>query len=178
MHKHLTQWQVWLEKFCNNQQQVSGESGPCNDFSHKSREFCDNPDKFGFNLNCSSLNLLQCPGNKTQQCIQAEKLCNGVFDCTDRWAGQAYSGNFYIFPKNKLHSQFNVKSKLCSLVTFWKLVKIWFQPPLTDSVMDLQIQNRSKFLIQRVKNSESFFCQLRSDGINIISTIRKNLGFL
>ena len=69
---------------CNNDDQKSGELSKCNDNSHKSREFCDNPKKYGFNLNCTSLNLLQCPGNNTQQCIQAEELCDGVFDCTDR----------------------------------------------------------------------------------------------
>ena len=71
---------------CNNQNQESGSSRDCFKNSHKSREFCDNPDKYGFNLNCSSLNLLQCPGNKTQQCIRTEHLCDGVFHCTDRCA--------------------------------------------------------------------------------------------
>ena len=69
---------------CNNKK--SGQFNGCTNNTHKSREFCDNPNKYVFNLNCSSLNLIQCPGNKSQQCIYSEELCNGIYDCTDRYA--------------------------------------------------------------------------------------------
>lgn len=70
---------------CNNvASSVPGEKDSCKGNLHKSREYCDNPEKFGFSLNCSSRNAVQCPGRKTQQCIYYEDLCNGKFDCNDR----------------------------------------------------------------------------------------------
>jgi len=33
--------------------------------TEKSRKVCENPDKFNFNLNCTSKDLIFCPGNKT-----------------------------------------------------------------------------------------------------------------
>ena len=64
---------------------LPGERDTCKDNFHKSRKLCDNPDKYGFSLNCTKDSCsIQCPGNKTQQCIYYEELCNGKFDCTDR----------------------------------------------------------------------------------------------
>ncbi len=57
----------------------------CENESHRSRLVCDNPDEFDVILNCTKQNLIQCPGNKTQQCIFGEEICNGVIDCIDRY---------------------------------------------------------------------------------------------
>jgi hypothetical protein len=58
----------------------------CENVINKSRLLCDNPDKFDVILNCTKLNLIQCPGNKTQQCIYGEHICNGIIDCIDRYS--------------------------------------------------------------------------------------------
>ncbi len=57
----------------------------CKNGIQKSRLVCDNPDEFDVILNCTKQNLIQCPGNKTQQCIFGEEICNGVIDCLDRY---------------------------------------------------------------------------------------------
>jgi hypothetical protein len=56
----------------------------CENVINKSRLVCDNPDQFEVILNCTKQNLIQCPGNKTQQCIFGEHICNGIIDCVDR----------------------------------------------------------------------------------------------
>ncbi len=58
----------------------------CENVINKSRLLCDNPDKFNVILNCTKLNSIQCPGNKTQQCIFGEHICNGIIDCIDRYS--------------------------------------------------------------------------------------------
>ena len=73
------------DHFCNNiMRSPPSPRDTCFNDAQKSRIFCENPDKFNFNLNCSSNNLIFCPGNKTQQCIYNEDLCNGFYDCNDR----------------------------------------------------------------------------------------------
>jgi hypothetical protein len=56
----------------------------CEDGINQSKLVCDNPDQFDVILNCTKNGLVQCPGNKTQQCIFGEDICNGVIDCMDR----------------------------------------------------------------------------------------------
>jgi hypothetical protein len=56
----------------------------CKNGIHKSRLVCDNPDQFDVIINCMKNGMVQCPGNKTQQCIYGEVICNGVIDCIDR----------------------------------------------------------------------------------------------
>jgi hypothetical protein len=58
----------------------------CENVINKSRLLCDNPDKFDVILNCTKQNRIQCPGNKTQQCIYGEHICNGIIDCIDRYS--------------------------------------------------------------------------------------------
>jgi hypothetical protein len=57
----------------------------CKNGIHKSRLVCDNPDQFDVIINCTKNGMVQCPGNKTQQCIYGEVICNGVIDCIDRY---------------------------------------------------------------------------------------------
>jgi hypothetical protein len=57
----------------------------CKNEINKSRLVCDNPDQFDVILNCTKQNLIQCPWNKTQQCIFGEEICNGIVDCIDRY---------------------------------------------------------------------------------------------
>ena len=63
---------------------IDGLKKSCSNDIQNSREICDHPEKYEFNLDCSARGLLQCPGNKTQQCINEWKVCDGKFDCTDR----------------------------------------------------------------------------------------------
>jgi hypothetical protein len=58
----------------------------CENNVQKSRLVCDNPDKFDLILNCTGRGSVQCPGNKTQQCIFGEDICNGNIDCIDRYS--------------------------------------------------------------------------------------------
>jgi hypothetical protein len=58
----------------------------CENVINKSRLLCDNPDKFDVILNCTKQNLIQCPGNKTQQCIYGQHICNRIIDCVDRYS--------------------------------------------------------------------------------------------
>ena len=64
---------------------IAPSDDACDKESHLSREFCDHPDKYGITLNCSTNSRIQCPGNKTQQCIVGGQLCDGKFDCVDRY---------------------------------------------------------------------------------------------
>jgi len=74
------------DNFCNNiERAIPGPRDKCRNNVQKSREVCDNPDKYNFELNCTSKNLIFCPGNKTQQCIFNEDLCNGFYNCVDRY---------------------------------------------------------------------------------------------
>jgi hypothetical protein len=57
----------------------------CENGINQSRLVCDNPDQFDVIINCTKNVLVQCPGNKTQQCIYGEVICNGVIDCIDRY---------------------------------------------------------------------------------------------
>jgi hypothetical protein len=72
---------------CNQVEKKEEEKNDfkCENNIHKARLVCDNPDKFDVTLNCEDKGLIQCPGNKTQQCIYGEDICNGKIDCIDRY---------------------------------------------------------------------------------------------
>ncbi len=69
---------------CNQAEKGRIQHITCENGIHKSRMVCDNPDQFDVILNCTKNGLVQCPGNKTQQCIFGEEICNGIVDCIDR----------------------------------------------------------------------------------------------
>jgi hypothetical protein len=73
-------------QLCNQANTDEEDNVNCENVINKSRLFCDNPDKFDVILNCTNQNLIQCPGNKTQQCIYGEHICNGIIDCIDRYS--------------------------------------------------------------------------------------------
>jgi hypothetical protein len=73
-------------QLCNQAKADEDESVNCENVINKSRLLCDNPDKFDLILNCTKQNRIQCPGNKTQQCIKSEHICNGIIDCIDRYS--------------------------------------------------------------------------------------------
>jgi hypothetical protein len=70
---------------CNQAEKDAQDDLQCENVIHKSRLVCDNPDEFGVILNCTKNGLVQCPGNKTQQCIYGEDICNGIVNCIDRY---------------------------------------------------------------------------------------------
>ncbi len=76
---------ISLFQLCN-QANTGFNNVNCENVINKSRLLCDNHDKFDVILNCTDQNLIQCPGNKTQQCIFGEHICNGIIDCIDRYS--------------------------------------------------------------------------------------------
>ncbi len=73
-------------QLCNQANKEGSNNVNCENVINKSRLLCNNPDKFDVILNCTKQNLIQCPGNKTQQCIYGEHICNGIIDCVDRYS--------------------------------------------------------------------------------------------
>ena len=57
----------------------------CGEDLLNSRRICDNLDKLGYDLNCPRQGMLQCPGKKTWQCVNKWKICDGTYDCIDRY---------------------------------------------------------------------------------------------
>ena len=74
------------ENLCNKNSSSSEalRQNRCELDIQNSRKVCDNPDAYEFKLNCSRRGQLQCPGNKTQQCINERNICDGEYNCVDR----------------------------------------------------------------------------------------------
>ncbi len=62
-----------------------GYANGCSNDVQKSRRICNNPEQFHVVMNCTGKDLIQCPGNNNEQCIFGEDICNGIYDCIDRF---------------------------------------------------------------------------------------------
>jgi hypothetical protein len=71
---------------CNRIDKGYSSDLKCENNIQKSRLVCDNPNKFDVILNCTGRNSVQCPGNKTQQCIFGSEICDETINCVDRYS--------------------------------------------------------------------------------------------